>query len=108
MTLLNSKIIIKHNWEILTFAIFKKLRFPKKNLKMVKNTQNLSKKLFLPLKYLILLTFQVKNQKKWSCFSQTFHMESPLRKGVRTNKIMVQSSSFLKEEKSIFLATSFF
>ena len=31
---------------------------------MVKNPQNFSKKLFLSLKYLILLTFKVKNQKK--------------------------------------------
>ena len=31
---------------------------------MVNNPQNLSKKLFLSLKYLILLTFKVKNQKK--------------------------------------------
>ena len=31
---------------------------------MVKNPQNLSKKLFLSLKYLILLTFKVKNHNK--------------------------------------------
>ena len=31
---------------------------------MVKNQQKISKKLFLSLKYLILLTFKVKNQKK--------------------------------------------
>ena len=64
MTLLNSKRIIKHYLQIPTFAIFEKLRFHKKNLKMVKNPQNLSKKLFLSLKYLILMTFKVKNQKK--------------------------------------------
>jgi hypothetical protein len=44
----------------------KKLRFALKNKKMVKNPQNLSKKLFLSLKYLILLTFKVKNRRKKS------------------------------------------
>ena len=45
---------------------------------MVKNQQNMSKKSFWSLKYLILLTFKVKKQNKnRSCFSWTFHMESP-------------------------------
>ena len=64
MTLLNSKRIIIHYSQIPTFAIFKKVEICLKNKKMVKNPQNLSKKLFLSLKYLILLTFKVKNQKK--------------------------------------------
>ena len=46
---------------------------------MVKNQLKNFKKLFLSLKYHILLTFKVKNPKKnQSCFSWTFHMESPL------------------------------
>ena len=45
--------------------------------KIVKNHQKRSKKLFVLLKNLILLTFQVKNPKKKSnLVSRTFHMES--------------------------------
>ena len=39
---------------------------------MVKNQQNLSKKLFLSLKYLILMTFKVKSKQKSVMFSSDF------------------------------------
>ena len=64
MTLKNCKRIIKHYLQIPTFTTFEKVEISSQNLKIVKNPQNLSKKLFLSLKYLILLTFKVKNQKK--------------------------------------------
>ena len=72
MTLFNSKRIIKHYLEILTFAIFKKVEIFLKNLKMVKNQQNFSKKVFLSLKYLIILNLKVKNQIKSVIFFSDF------------------------------------
>ena len=50
MTLLNSKKIIKHHLKILTFAIFKKVGIPEKNLKMVKKSPKFFKKVIFVTK----------------------------------------------------------
>ena len=75
MTLLNSKRIIKHYLEILTFAVFKKVK--KNSLKKSKNGQKSTlffKKVIFVTKIPNTLTFKVKTQKKIShVFSDFSH-----------------------------------
>ena len=62
---------------------------------MVKNPQNLSKKLFLLLKYRILLTLKVKNQKKIShVFLGLFTWNHPY---IRHAETLVSSSATFSE-----------
>ena len=91
ITLLTWRRIIKHYIEDLIFKTFKKLKKNLKNiLKVVKNNQNLVKKNVLITKILKSFSFfgQQSKQKKWSCFSWCFYMESPFTLAQGINKVL--------------------